>query len=252
MSINIFDLMRGGDGDSAHNWFTEIWRQREERYYTRLFGMLPNTVLPVPQQALMAILPAGTILKPEWSRHAVIEFEPGEKHRDWLYVTTGLSQPWEIEKEADLQPEGQSGLGFEMVLRSPERASWAVDVLHRLMVYQIGVGAKLIRGKLFGYGDWMVLNGPISPQVPDTKLRAILMSHPRDFEPRFGLPSGRVELLQLVGIAGGELAYLLATGPDRLEADLYNAKAAPTTDPRRAPIEVSRYFDLPPQLAPKF
>jgi Suppressor of fused protein (SUFU) len=250
MTINIFDLMYGNRDEQ--DWRVRIWREREERHYTRLFGALPDTVLPVPQSALLAILPKGAFLKEEWSRHAVIEFEPNYKHTDYIYVTTALSQPWEVEKEADLNPQGISGLGYEMVLRTPERADWAVDVLHRLTAYQIGVGAGLLRGNRFKYGDWMVLNGPIDPNTPATLLKAIFVSQPEDYDPNFVLPSGRVELLQLVGISGSELAYLLAVGPDKLEAELYDNKLAPTTDPQRNALEISRYFELPPQIATRF
>jgi hypothetical protein len=250
MTINILDLMYGNRDEQ--DWRVKIWREREERHYTRFFGALPETVLPVPQSALIDILPKGTYIKEEWSRHAVIEFEPNNKHPDYIYVTTALSQPWDVEEEKDLNSQGFSGLGYEMVLRTPQRAGWAVDVLHRLTAYQIGVGAGLMRGNRFKYGDWMLLNGPIDPNTPDTLLKAIFITQPKDYDPIFVLPSGRVEMLQLVGISGGELAYLFTVGPDRLEADLYDADLAPTNDPHRPALEVSRYFELPAQIAARF
>jgi Suppressor of fused protein (SUFU) len=250
MSINILDFMYGNKDEQ--DWQVRIWREREERHYTGFFGALPETVFPVPQSALMAILPKGTLLKEHWSRHAVIEFEPNAKHNDYIYATTGLSQPFNLENEAELDPNGVSGLGFEMVLRAPERAGWAVDILHRLTAYQIGVSEGLMRGNRFKYSDWMPLNGPISPDVPETLLKGIFVTRPQDYQPVFGLPGGKVEMLQLVGISGSELAYLFAVGADKLEADLYDTGAAPTTDPYRPPLDVSNYFALPPQIAARF
>lgn len=233
-------------------WFEDIWRDREEQVYQKFFGPLPPTVLPLKAEALRGILGPTATLDNTWLHHAVIEFGPNEKHSDWLYVTSAFSQPWKIEDPDGLDRNSYSGTGFEMVLRTPARAGWAVDVLHRLSAYQLGVSNELMRGKLFSYHDWMPLNGPISPQHPTTSVRGMLITRPRDFPDRFELRSGQVDLLQIVGITGPELAYGLNLGLPRLERFLYEQGAAPTTDPTRASIELPQDFELPPQLASKF
>src|SRR4051812_27672640 len=99
---------------------------------------MPETVIPVSIETLRAIIGHEKEIDPSWLHYAVIEVEPTEKHADWIYVTSALSQPWKAENESDLDQYGLSGLGYEMLLRTPERAGWAVDVLHRLGAYQIG------------------------------------------------------------------------------------------------------------------
>ena len=127
-------------------WFEDIWRDREERAYLELFGPLPKTVLPIREETLRAILGQDARLDRTWTHIAVIEVAPNDKHSDWLYVTTGFSQPWKIDDPAKLDRNSYSGYGYELVLRAPTRASWAVDVLHRLAAYQIGVYNEIIRG----------------------------------------------------------------------------------------------------------
>ncbi len=233
-------------------WFGDIWRDREERAYPPLFGKLPPTVIPLRGETLRAILGPETTVQEDWLHYAVIEVAPNERHSDWLYVTTGLSQPWKIDDPARLDRNGYSGAGFELVLRTPERAGWAVDVLHGLTAYQIGVYFEVRPGKLFDYHDWMPLNGPISPARPATPVRGMFLIRPQDYEARFELRSGQVDLLQVVGITGPELAYGLSLGLPRLERLLYEVGAAPTTDPARASIPLPQTFELPPQLAVRF
>jgi hypothetical protein len=233
-------------------WFEDIWRDREERIYPQLFGTLPKTVIPLRAEALRGILGANTSLREDWLHYSVIEIAPNEKHADWLYITSAFSQPWKIDDPDKLDRNGYSGVGYELLLRTSDRAGWAVDVLHRLSAYQIGVYYEIMRGKLFQWGDYMPLNGPISPNVPNGKVRGIYATRPRDIEQRFELRSGQVDVLQLVGITGDELAFGLNAGFGRLENLLFEHNAAPTTDPARPSIPLPQKYDLPPQLASRF
>src|SRR4051812_48776505 len=107
-------------------WFEEIWREREEHRYPEFFGPLPPTVIPLKEEALRAILGPTAKLDPAWLHYAVIEIQPNARHSDWLYVTTGFSQPWKAESPEQLDRNSYSGFGYELVLRTPERAGWAV------------------------------------------------------------------------------------------------------------------------------
>jgi len=236
----------------SQGWFEEIWRRREDEIYPSLFGLMPDTVIPLPLETLRAILGSDQEIDNTWRHYAVIEVAPNEKHADWIYVTSAFSQPWKVENPAELEPNGSSGYGYELLLRTPERAGWAVDVLHRLSAYQIGVYYERMKGKLFRWHDWMPLNGPINPALPTTPVRGMILTHPRDIDARFDLSSGGVEFLQIVGITGPELAYGIHQGFERLENLLYEAGAAPTTDPARTTIELPLQFKLPVQLVSRF
>jgi hypothetical protein len=246
--MSLVDLLKNND-----EWFHEIWREREEKKYPTLFGTLPDTVIPLPEKALQDILGSDKKILEEWKHYAVIEIPPNEHHTDWLYVTTALSQPWNIDNEDDLNPNGPSGTGMELVLRAPERSGWAVDVLHRLTAYQIGVASKVLaKGKIFTYNDWMPLNGPIDPGSPFSRVRGMLITTPRDFNPEFRLKSGMVKLLQIVGITGDEVAYLLNMGAAPLEELLYEYGAAPVTNPLRESIPLPQKYELPLTLRSRF
>jgi len=247
--MSLIDLLRETHGD---DWFEDIWRDREERVYPALFGPLPSTVIPLTAETFQTILGPDTKVQPQWLHYAVIEIAPNEQHADWLYVTTAFSQPWKVEKPEDLNKDSFSGVGYELVLRTPERAGWAVEVLHRLAAYQIGVNNEILKGKLFEYGDWMALNGPLSNLTPESKVRGIFITRPRDFAARFELQSGQVDVLQIVGITGDEVAFLLNSGPIPLEELLYTQGAAPTSDPERGSVELPRRYELPPQLQARF
>ena len=80
----------------------------------------------------------------------------------------------------------------------------------------------------------------------------MFISRPQDYLARFELRSGQVDLLQVVGITGAELAYGLSLGMGRLEKLLYVQGAAPVTDPSRSTIDLPQTFALPPQIASRF
>lgn len=232
-------------------WLQEIWRVREEEIYPRIFGPLPDQVIPMDPHNLIEIL-GNRPVDPRWLQFAIIEIAPTPDRLDWIYLTTAMSNPWNVKDENELDANSMSGLGFELMLRTPTQAGWAVNMLQRLMAYQIGVAYDILKGRLFNYGDWMPLNGPISPDNPDTLVRAIVMTRPLDLQSQFQLRSGKVDLLQIVGITGKELAYLLNRGPDALIGLLYDKGAAPVTNPARQSIKLPQEFALSAELARRF
>lgn len=235
------------------DWLQEIWRVREEEIYPQIFGPMPDKVLPLPVEFILAILGERPV-DPRWLQYAVIEIEPNKNRPDWVYVTDALSTPWNVKDESELDPDPDaiSGMGFEMMFRTSQRAGWAVDILHRLMAYQIGVAYDILKGRLFNYGNWMPINGPISHDYPNTPVRGVLMTRPLDVQSQFKLRSGKVDLLQIVGITGQELAYLLHAGPDALVGLLYDQKAAPVTNPNRTSIKLPANYQLSAELAKRF
>jgi len=117
----------------------------------------------------------------------------------WHYVTYGFSDLYE---KTDAESK-VSGRGFELTLRvarGRERTppAWAMSLLNNLSVY--------VRrsGNWFGSGHMLDLNGPICLGA-DTLIRAIAF----DTDPQLGTvdtPNGRVEFLQVVGLALDEHA----------------------------------------------
>jgi suppressor of fused len=117
-----------------------------------------------------------------------------EKPKHWHFVTYGFSELYA--KETD-DPD-VSGWGFELTFRlargkEKEPPAWAINFLMNL--------GKYVRrsGNPFGAGHFMDLNGPICLGSA-TAIRAIGFT----LDPLLGTidtPNGRVEFLQVVGLA---------------------------------------------------
>ena len=114
------------------------------------------------------------------------------------YVTYGISELYE--KESD-DPD-VSGYGFELTFRlardaSQEPPNWVLNFLQNLGRYVFQ------SGHAFGVGHTLSLNGPIEVGS-DTQISAITFG----LDPELGrieTPNGRVDFLQIVGLADKEL-----------------------------------------------
>ncbi len=172
----------------------------------------------------------------------------------WTYVTGGLALPWtadlsEINPDdytatvdavpitgqpaADSAAEVWSGAGCEIVLHTPERAPWAVPLLHNLGQY------VLTSGDGFAPGHRIPLGGPIV-RDSDSALQVLLFVPPADRAPRFRLPSGLGQWLVALGITLDEWAYAQQDGSAALLRALRHAGLADRTDPARRSV-----FDAP-------
>src|SRR6202012_3371390 len=123
----------------------------------------------------------------------------------WTYLTAGLSTPWQLTTASELptQPaRAVSGVGIELMLRTPIFDDWAISVLNRFMIYELGVSAGLIGGKLLSFGTRVPLK-PIGCKS-SSQIEAVITCPPGDLAAAFELRSGRVELIQLVGITARE------------------------------------------------
>lgn len=167
----------------------------------------------------------------------------------WTYVTGGLALPWTAdltEVNPDdytatvdaVTPTGQapepaderwSGHGFEIVLHTPERAPWAVPLLHNLGQY------VLTRDDGFAPGHRIPLGGPIV-RDSDSAIQVLLFVPPADRAPRFRLPSGLGQWLVALGITTDEWAYAQQDGSAALLRALRHAGLGDLTDPARASV----------------
>jgi len=210
-------------------WFEQVWSDREDRVYRSLFGDLGQGVYAAGPKVYERF---GKEPHPGWLNHGVFVCPPSAARRSWLYATSGLSNPWNLDAPMR-DPSGFSGLGFELVLETPEPADWAVGLLHNLMAYELLVAVGTYEGaELFEYGNRVPLNGSITPEF-DSAIRWLLVEQPVGFAQAFDLQSGRVDLFQLVGVTDAEVDLARQSDQDELIALLKTAGGYPLTDAAR-------------------
>lgn len=213
-------------------WFESVWSLREDRVYPQLFGDLGAGV-HVAGPAVFERF-RGTP-HPGWQNNGVFSCPPGPQRDSWLYVTSGLSNPWNLQQPGR-DPTGFSGLGFELVVESSAPAGWAVPLLHNLMAYELLVAVGTWPGaELLEYGNRVPLGASITPEF-DSAIRWLLVEQPGHYPSAFDLPSGRVDLFHLVGATDAEVELARQTDQQMLVALLQQGGAYPRTDAQRASL----------------
>jgi hypothetical protein len=121
----------------------EVWEQREEVVYPRLFGPKARGIFVLDIDLFLKTFKQESV-DPRWLHYGVLEHGPTERGT-YMYVTSGASNPWEIEPE-DYAKQEFSGFGTELVLETRDSADWAIVVLQRLLAFNI----LLVHGR---YGE---------------------------------------------------------------------------------------------------
>ena len=213
-------------------WFEQVWTAREETVYQAQFGALGEGVFSANAATFDRF---GKSPHPGWLNHGVFGCPPGAARDSWIYVTSGLSNPWNLEAPGR-DPSGFSGLGFELVIESTAPAEWAVALLHNLMAYELLVATGQYEGaELLEYGNRVPLNGSITSEF-DSPLRWVLVTQPQHYDSAFDLASGRVDFFHLVGATDAEVEFAREAGQEKLIALLQQQGALPRTDCRRASL----------------
>ncbi|MBX3463876.1 MAG: suppressor of fused domain protein [Planctomycetes bacterium] len=210
-------------------WFEGVWSDREDRVYRTWFTDLGAGVYTAGDSVYRRF---GKDPHPGWCNHGVFACPPHPGRATWAYVTSGLSNPWNLDRIGK-DPSGLSGLGFELLLETPAAADWAVPLLHNLMAYELLVAVGAYAGaELLEYGNRVPLGGSVTPSF-DSAIRWLLVETPTHVPASFELASGRVDLFQLVGVTDGEVEFARQTSQDLLVALLQKEGAFPATDAGR-------------------
>ncbi len=213
-------------------WFEQLWTEREERVYRAIFGDLGGGVHLAGDEPYRRF---GKQAHPGWRNHGVFVCPPNPERDSWLYVTSGLSNPWNLERPGK-DPTGFSGLGFELVVEAGAQADWAVPLLHNLMAYELLVAVGTYPGaELFEYGNRIPLQASITPAF-DSAIRWLLVEQPKHYPSAFDLPAGRVDFFHLVGATDAEVEFARQTSQEMLVALLQKEGVHPRTDAARASL----------------
>jgi hypothetical protein len=210
------------------SWFEAVWAKREDEVYRALFTDL-GQALPASSAVYERYCQEP---HPGWLHHVVFACPPVAGRKHWLYVTSGLSNPWNLDQPGR-DPSGYSGLGFELAIATPERSAYAPQLLHNLMAYELLVAVGRYPGaELLEYGNRVPLRGSITPEF-ESAIRWLLVEQPKEYPSSFDLPPGRVDWFQLVGATEAEIEFAQQAGHDSLVALLQQQGAHPVTDAAR-------------------
>lgn len=212
----------------------EVWRIREEEVYPKLFGPTSRGIF-TPSLHIFANQFNVPDPDPRWLHHGVIEFAPTPERSSWIYVTSGLSNPWEVEPH-QYDPDGPSGSGVEMVLQAVEQSDWAIQVLLRMLAFDLLLAAGKFPGAApLGMGDRVPLRAPINGEAA-CLVRNLVVVEPEGTASGFNLPSGTADFVSFTGATDAEIAFAKANSSGDLVERLRAAGAHPVTDPRRRSV----------------
>jgi hypothetical protein len=228
--------------DGWQKWFEGIWADREEKVYRAFFGDTGEGIYTLGMETFKALGCEGA--DPRFLTHGVFACPPNEKRDHWVYVTSGMSNAWGETPET-VRKEGPSGLGYEFTLHAREKAMWPIKMLHWVMAVQLLVATGDLQGELLQQNDRVPLGGPIGKK--EGLLTHLLVTSPEGesmlaggrgagYPGAFGLKSGNVELLLLVGITGKENDFAKAQGAEGLVTLLQHRGVWPVTDVGRVSL----------------
>lgn len=205
------------------SFLEESWEEREEKAYNQIFGDTGQDIYPLSTE-IFDRMNANTV-DPRWLTHGVFKCPPTENRKTWAYVTSGMSNPWETES-----PEEYSGLGVEFLIETNEEEMWAIDVLQTLMAYNLLLAA----GKM---GDFPPLDyGNRVPLALSEDIKIMMFAYPVNFPESFSMKSGRVDLLQVVGITPAELEVAKQTSSEELKEKIVSKLGGLITSKERASV----------------
>ena len=209
----------------------EVWRCREEEIYPALFGSVASGTFVLSMDLFTAVFRQSTV-DPRWLHYGVQVFPPSAGRNSWVYVSSGASNPWELDP-SEYDGSEYSGFGTELVLETTEEAEWPVVIMQRMLAYNILLcHGRYGESSSLDYGHRIPLKAPITLSG-ESELRNLVVGTPVHYPRSFRLQSGQVDLLHFVGATDREVAYAKQHGSAALLEKLALAGHFPVTDPAR-------------------
>ena len=198
----------------------ESWEEREEKSYKEIFGETGPGIYPLSLDIFTRMNAEN--IDPRWFNYGVFKCPPAKNRKTWAYVTSGMSNPWESE-----EPEEYSGLGVEFVMETDDEAIWAIEILQTLMAYNL----LLVTGQM---GNYPPLDyGHRVPLALSEQIKTMLLVHPINFPEYFSIKSGRIDLIQIVGITPAELEAAKVSSSEEIKEKIVNATGGLVTKKER-------------------
>ncbi len=115
-------------------------------------------------------------------------------------------------------------------MKRKNEESWAIEGLQTLMAYNLLLAA----GQM---GDFPPLDyGHRVPLALSESIKAMMFVHPVNFTDHFSIKSGRVDLLQAVGITPSELEAAKETSSEAIKQKLVSNTGGLVTSKERASV----------------
>lgn len=205
-----------------------VWEYREELLYPSFFGNMGPGIYTIPRELFTEVFRHEPDAR--WLHIGVLASPPGEKHDDWVYITSGLSNPWEADVPPP-DPAQPSWLGVELMFRSTEGGDWAIQMPQKVAAFELLLAHGRYPGKeRLGIGHRIPIRAPL---VPGAELTWLVVCPPALGPERLQLESGVVDILQIVAVSEAEVRLAREQGLDELIALLRWADAYAVTNPRR-------------------
>ena len=181
----------------------DAWEEREEVVYPEVFGDTGPGIYPLSNDVFEQL--DAQSVDPRWLTHGVFQSPPNDTRNTWVYVTSGMSNPWESD-----EPQDYSGFGVEFVLETEQASTWAINVLHTLMAYNLMLASgQMGEPALLDYGDRI-------PFALSDDIAAMVIAPPFQLPENIEIKSGRVDFLQIVGVTEAELTHAQETSSEAL------------------------------------
>ena len=181
----------------------DAWEEREEVVYPEVFGDTGPGIYPLSNDVFEQL--DAQSVDPRWLTHVVFQSPPNDTRNTWVYVTSGMSNPWESD-----EPQDYSGFGVEFVLETEQASTWAINVLHTLMAYNLMLASgQMGEPGLLDYGDRI-------PFALSEDIAAMVIAPPFQLPENIDIKSGRVDFLQIVGVTEAELTHAQETSSEAL------------------------------------
>ncbi|WP_338871972.1 suppressor of fused domain protein [Myxococcus stipitatus] len=217
-------------------WYEDCWADRDEVEYPKMFGAIDEGVFTLDQTDAIQAWMESDIAQvegdpdPNWGPMGVRVAPPSADYPYWTYVTSGLSNPFTIAPGEEFPDDAPSGIGYEMVIHTPEEAKWPVFRLLDMMAY------NLVCMRAFAMNHRYPVEGTLDGG--DSKLSGFVFVRDPSRPDHFSLPSGKVQLLTLVGVTKNEMAFARSNGMDKLMEKLVAAGSGYITRPDREEVKL--------------
>ncbi len=217
----------------AINFLEKVWEQREVTVYPQIFGELGEGIYPVPASVFSETFEQEP--DPRWLHVGVFACPPSEKRDHWLYLSSGLTNPWELESPPE-DRTSLSGLGAEYVFETSQPGDWAIQLLHRVIAFDLLLShGRYPNREALAPGDRIPLGGSIQPQV-ESLITWLQIAKSPVYGAPIQLESGEFYLLQVIGITEAEARLSRDQGLEPLLTILQEGGAYPVTNPERSSL----------------
>lgn len=207
-----------------------VWAHREDVIYPEIFGGESRGVFPLSRNSFQPFPNAQ--IDPRWLHYGVFEFAPTERRKSWLFVTSGHSNPWDI-TPGEYQSTATSGAGVEFSIETQEKGDWAIRFLLRMLAFDLLLSSGHFGDKPpLNLHDRIPLISPIDGNA-GTSVTNVILHAPESYPNSFQLPSGKVEILQFIGVTDEERDLARDEGFDVLRKKLLSKGNFPSTNLHR-------------------